>query len=538
MPGNETSLESRLESRFGMDFRMNLDWFALGSLLVGLAILLLLWRRGQGGELAGLRLLLEQNLAAQRGEAETTRHALAASERALIEKLVELRLEHKDTLHDLAHRLGESQSEARSALEGRLREMNGGQIDKLAAIERQINEQLHQSRDAIYDLTRRLAETQAEAREAVETRLREIGGGHLEKLTAIERHITEQLTQARDAIHEQTRRLGDGQTEARVLMETKLRELAEFNLEKLAAIERQVNEQLHAAVEKQMESSFQRVIEQFAAVQKAMGDVQAVTAQIGDLRRVFSNVKTRGGWGETQLKSLLDDMLPPGGYEMNRKLSEGSDEIVEFVVYMPSKGDPRPLMAIDAKFPMEDYERLLDAAATGDAESEKAARRSLENRVKLEARKIADKYIVPPVTVEFAVLYLPTDGLFAELARAPGLFDEISRTHRVMILGPSLLPAMLRTIHLGFMTMALEQKAGEIRHLLGATHTEMIKMDDVLSKLAKNASQMGTTIEAARTRTRVMRRKLKNVEIVDVAESEALFASPETVLIGAAEDDE
>jgi DNA recombination protein RmuC len=330
-----------------------------------------------------------------------------------------------------------------------------------------------------------------------------------------------------------------GQADARLLLEQKLNELTQNNMEKLAGIERQVNEQLHLAVEKQMETSFQRVIDQFAAVQKAMGDVQAVTAQIGDLRRVFSNVKTRGGWGETQLKALLDDMLPAGAYEMNRKLREDSDEAVEFVVHMPMKGETRPVMAIDSKFPLEDYERLLDAAATGDAEAERQAKRGLEQRLRLEAKKISDKYIVPPITVEFAVLYLPTDGLFAEIARIPGLIEEIGRLHKVLISGPSLLPAMLRTIHLGFMTMALEQKTGEIRHLLGATRTEMGKMDAVLEKLAKKTGEMGNTIESARVRTRAVSRRLKGIEAVDAAETAVLFPPDEIIVIeDSAGDDE
>lgn len=344
--------------------------------------------------------------------------------------------------------------------------------------------------------------------------------------------------ESRDGTHALTTRLSADQVETRLLLERKLRELAEGNMAKLTEIERQVNEQLHHAVEKQMESSFQRVIEQFAAVQKAMGDVQAVTAQIGDLRRVFSNVKTRGGWGETQLRALLDDMLPAGGYEMNRKLREASDELVEFAVHMPMKGDVRPVMAIDAKFPIEDYERLLLAAEAGDPEGERLAKRGLEARLRLEAKKISEKYIVPPATVEFAVLYLPTDGLFAEIARIPGLIDELGRVHKVMVLGPSLLPAMLRTIHLGFMTLQLEQKTSEIRHLLGATHMEMSRMDEVLEKLANNAGRMTKSIDEARQRTRVVRRKLRGIETVERTEADVLFAPEGLALMAAAEEDE
>ncbi len=309
----------------------------------------------------------------------------------------------------------------------------------------------------------------------------------------------------------------------RGMLEAKLRELREGNEAKLAEIQKTVNEQLHAAVEKQMNESFSRVIDQFAAVQKAMGDVQAVTAQIGDIKRLFSNVKTRGGWGETQVRAMLDDILPAGAYETNHKLRADSDEAVEFAVVMPGRGDARPLLPIDAKFPVEDYERLLAAAEAGDADAERSATKRLETCVRQQAKKIATKYIAPPITVEFAVMYLPTDALFAEVARIPGLIDEIGRECRVLVLGPSLFPALLRTIHLGFITLALEQKADQVRDLLGATRTEMIKMDQVLETLAKNAGTMSNTIERARTRTRVVTRKLRAVEAVEPERAEQML---------------
>src|SRR5215469_11788336 len=301
----------------------------------------------------------------------------------------------------------------------------------------------------------------------------------------------------------------------RATLESKLREMREGNEAKLAEIQRTVNEQLHAAVEKQMTDSFARVIDQFTAVQKAMGDVQAVTAQIGDIKRLFANVKTRGGWGETQVRAMLDDILPPGEYEANCRVRADSNDVVEFAVRMPVKGAERPLLPIDAKFPVEDYERLLAASDAGDADAERTASRMLERRMRDEAKKIATKYINPPVTVEFAVLYLPTDALYAEVARIPGLIDDIGRECRVLVMGPSLFPALLRTIHLGFITLALEQKADQIRDLLGATRTEMLKMDEVLERLSKQAGAFSNTIETARRRTRAVGRKLRGVEEIE-----------------------
>ena len=313
------------------------------------------------------------------------------------------------------------------------------------------------------------------------------------------------------------------QGDARVLLETKLREMSDQAALRLGAIQHAVNETLATTVEKQMANSFQRVIDQFGQVQKAMTDVQAVTAQIGDLKRIFSNVKQRGTWGEMHLRALLEDMFPEGGWEANRKLREDSDEIVEFAVIMPVRGSARPLLALDAKFPVEDYDRLLLSAEAGDAEGERAARRGLENRLRHEARKIGQKYVVPPVTVDFAVMYLPTDGLYVEAARIPGLIESLNREHRVLVMGPSLAPALLRTILLGTLTLSIEQKAYDIHNLLGAVRAEMLKMDGALGKLAINADKMSRSVEAVRQRTRVLDRKLRTVTAMESEEADLLL---------------
>ena len=290
---------------------------------------------------------------------------------------------------------------------------------------------------------------------------------------------------------------------------------------RLGAIQTSVNEKLHEAVEQQMSTSFARVLEQFAQVQQAMGEVQSAAAQIGDLKRIFSNVKTRGGWGEAQLGAMLEQVLPPGAFERNFALREDSRERVDFALRMPARGTL--WLPVDAKFPTEDYERLLNAAEAADGEAERAARDGIAARVRLEARKIREKYICPPQTVEFGVMYLPSDGLFAEVARIPGLIDEIRAREKVIILGPTLLPAMLQTIHFGHITLDLEKRAGEIGKLLGATRTEMSKMDDVLGKLANNAAAMSSNIEKARVRTRAVGRVLRTVEMVEADAAQGLL---------------
>ena len=339
----------------------------------------------------------------------------------------------------------------------------------------------------------------------------------------------------RTAIHTAATRAAVGQAEARGALDTgieqmrtaleiRLRDIKESNDASLAGIRQTVNEQLLAAVERQMTGSFNRVIDQFAAVQKAIGEVGAVAAGIGDIKRLFSNVKTRGGWAETQVRALLDDILPPDAWRANVKVRTDSDDIVEFAVVMPMRGTRRPVLPIDAKFPVEDYERLIAASAAGDPEAERAAQRGLERRIRDEARKIATKYIFPPETVDFAVLYVPTDALHAEIARIPGLIDMIGREQRVLVMGPTLLPALLRTVHLGFVTLALEDKAGDIQRLLGTTRAEIAKMDEVLERLARQAGAFGGTIERVRARTRAIGGKLRDLGVpaAGVAEIEAL----------------
>lgn len=463
--------------------------FALGALFVVLR---------QAGALERLRLLAEQSLAGARGEGETTRSALtAAVQRAA--------LDGADRLGELRVGLERAQGELRLSL---------AETQEKSA--RNLGTQFESTRAVLEGKLAEIGQTTGERLLAVTTGLETVR-------TTLSREQGELRLKLAEAQEKSAQALAAQSEATRAVLEAKLRELREGNEAKLAEIQRTVNEQLHAAVEKQMQDSFARVIDQFTAVQKAMTDVQAVTAQIGDIRRLFANVKTRGGWGEAQVRAMLDDILPAGSYETNRKLREDSDEAVEFAVAMPMRGETRPFLPIDAKFPVEDYERLLKASEEGDPAAERAAREGLERRIRFEAKKIQTKYINPPATVEFAVLYLPTDALYAEVARIPGLIDEIGRTNRVLVLGPSVFPALLRTIQLGHVTLALEHKADEIRTLLGATRSEMVKMDEVLERLSKQAHTFSNTIDRARTRTRAVGRKLRGVEAIDGAEAERLL---------------
>jgi DNA recombination protein RmuC len=394
-----------------------------------------------------------------------------------------------------------------------------GAIDQTKALGEgigRIADRLSAQEKALLDRLAADARAMAEQRAEVVRALTE----HKDDTALLRRDVTAAVT---EGLAKLQATLAAENTRGRDLLDARLKELREGNEAKLAEIQKTVNEQLQSAVEKQMTESFARVSDQFTQVLKAMTDVQAVTTQIVDIKRLFSNVKTRGGWGEAQLRALIEDILPAGSYEANKRLSEESGDLVEFAIRMPSEGGGDIFLPVDAKFPTEDWDRLLQAGEAGDAEAERAARRALEQRVRAEAAKIAAKYIRPPLTVEFGVLFLPTEGLYGEIARMPGVIEDIHRAHRVLIMGPSLLPAMLRSIQLGHVTIALNEKAEAVRELLGATKAEMRQMDEVLRALARQVRSMGNTIERAQVRTRAVDRKLRSIDVVEGSRAAALL---------------
>ncbi len=335
---------------------------------------------------------------------------------------------------------------------------------------------------------------------------------HLDK---IEKELFDRLqngqNQLAERLHVMNESLMKEQSTLRLDQARAMQLLTEQSSQNLTELRQSVTERLNKAVETQMQSSFQRVVEQFSEIQKLMGEVNSVTAQMSDLKRLFTNVKTRGGWGEAQLQSILDDILPTGTYERNVRLKDNSMEIVEFAVHMPAQGSHKPLMAIDSKFPTEAYERLIQAIEEGNSGAEQAARKALESCIKQEAKKIASKYIVPPKTVEFAVLYVPTDGLYTEIARIPGLIDEIGRVYHILIMSPALMPPLLRTIHLGYVSLALSEKTEFVSSLLGKTRQEMIKIDMIFEKLTRYIENTATSVTDARRKTQKLIQSLEKI---------------------------
>jgi len=318
----------------------------------------------------------------------------------------------------------------------------------------------------------------------------------------------------------------------RDLIETQLKELQKDNAQKLDQMRATVDEKLHETLERRLGESFKLVSERLESVHKGLGEMQTLAAGVGDLKRVFTNIKTRGGWGEIQLGNLLEQLLSPEQYEANVAPNPHSGERVEFAIKLPGEQDSggAPLwLPIDAKFPVEDYQRLLDAQDAGDAARVEEAAKAVETRIKLEARSIRDKYVSPPHTTDFAILFLPIEGLYAEILRRPGLADALQRDFRVAVMGPTTLGAILNALQMGFRTLAIQKRSNEVWEVLGAVKTEFGKFGDILGKVEKKLHEASETISDAQKRTRVMVRKLRSVEELPTEDSANLLGPLDVV---------
>ncbi|MDR6841755.1 DNA recombination protein RmuC [Pseudoxanthomonas sacheonensis] len=301
--------------------------------------------------------------------------------------------------------------------------------------------------------------------------------------------------------------------ELRATLETRLKELQADNTAKLELMRQTVDEKLHATLETRLTESFGNVTAMLAQVHQGLGDMNKLAADVGGLQRVLNNVKSRGVFGEVQLAGLLEQVFAPDQYAANVATVPGSNERVEFAVRFPgSSVDSVVWLPIDAKFPREDYERLLDAQEKADAEGARAAGEALERRVRLEAARIRDKYVSPPSTTEFAILFLPTEGLYAEVLRRPGLVDALQRDQRIAVAGPTTLLALMTSFHMGFRTLAIEKRSSEVWKTLGAVKTEFSKFGDVLDSVKSKLDQASTQIEKTGVRTRAIERRLREVE--------------------------
>ena len=334
----------------------------------------------------------------------------------------------------------------------------------------------------------------------------------------------------REEVNASIQRFGDsfgrGLGELRGEVGTHLERMRTENAHKLDAMRATVDEKLQGTLEKRLGEAFQQVSERLEAVHQGLGEMQSLAVGVGDLKKVLANVRTRGSFGELQLGALLEQILSPGQYERQVATRPGGSERVDFAIRLPGAtgDDASPVwLPIDAKFPQEDFERLVDACENGDSAAAEEAGRALEARVKSEARSIRDKYVCPPHTTDFALLFVPTESLYAELLRRPGLVDWLQRECRVSVAGPTTLAALLNSLQMGFRTLAIQQRSDEVWRLLGAVRTHFGKFGDLLERVDKKLNEASATLGQASAKTRYIERRLGRVESLPEGESRSVL---------------
>ncbi|HSO61664.1 MAG TPA: DNA recombination protein RmuC [Desulfobacterales bacterium] len=354
-----------------------------------------------------------------------------------------------------------------------------------------------------------------QAREEMRAALGHLTDSILNRMTQIARLQKDQLDSFSKQLADLTR-LNEGKLDAlRLTMEHRLQSMQASNTEKLDQMRNIVDEKPQSTLEKRLGESFKQVSERLEQVYTGLGEMRSLAAGVGDLKKVLTNVKTRGTWGEIRLSHILEQILTPEQYAVNVVTRRGGTERVEFAIRLPGQDDAAEgvvWLPIDAKFPQEDYQRLLDAQEAADKEAADRALKSLEQRVKLEARSIREKYIDPPHTTDFGILFVPVEGLYAEVLRIPGLCDILQREHRIVVTGPTTLAALLNSLQMGFRTLAIGKRSNAVWALLGSVKTEFGKFGDTLARTRKKLEEATHTIDQAEVRTRAIERSLRQVE--------------------------
>jgi DNA recombination protein RmuC len=347
--------------------------------------------------------------------------------------------------------------------------------------------------------------------------------GTVGQLGNVQKQQLEGVTTQVQALIETNQQRLDG---LRATISEQLNEMREANEKKLEEMRRTVDEKLQGTLEKRLGESFKLVSERLDAVHKGLGEMQNLATGVGDLKNVLTNVKVRGTWAEYQLEAILEQVLTPDQFDRNVATRKDSSERVEFAIRLPGRSDdPEDCvwLPIDSKFPQEDYLRLSEAANSADVEAVALSTRELLRSITQSAKTIAEKYLNPPQTTDFAVLYLPTEGLYAEVLRQPGLVSQLQQDYRVMVSGPTTIAALLNSLRLGFRSLAIEQQASEVWQVLGAVKTEFGRFGDVLAKVKKQLATASNTIENTERRTRAMARTLREVEQLPGAKSDELL---------------
>jgi DNA recombination protein RmuC len=403
-----------------------------------------------------------------------------------------------------------------------------GRAELLAAnerMERELRREISESsRGARTELTHTLATFQdalvkqgAEATRTQNTQIDTFG----QQLTLLQKTLSDTLSlQLQNLSESNARRMA----EVRGTLEAQLAMLQQTNTAKLEEMRMTVDEKLQTTLETRLGESFKQVADRLEQVHKGLGEMQTLAQGVGDLQRVLTNVKTRGMFGEVQLEALLEQVLTHEQYAKQVETKPRSNQRVDFAIRFPGRTDGTPVwLPVDAKFPRDDYERLLDAQDRADPAAADIAARALEARIRTEAKSISECYLCPPQTTDFAILFLPIESLYAEVLRRPGLMDSLQRDYRVTLAGPTTLLAMLNSLHMGFRTLALEQQASEVWKVLGAVKTEFERYGSWVEKIREQVRKASDTLETAQTRTNQMRRALKVVEALPEAQAQALL---------------
>jgi len=407
------------------------------------------------------------------------------------------------------------------------RMLRNGAIDtRIALLERLLE---RQERLLFEEMARTRDEMQQSSRlgrEELNSSIASLGDSQLKRMTEIAGLQKNQLDTFIQQLKSLTTSNENRMDRLRETVEERLRLIQEDNGRRLEQMRATVDEKLHDTLERRLGESFKLVSERLELVQKGLGEMRSLANGVGDLKKVLTNVKTRGTFGEIQLASLLEQVLAPGQYGSNVETRADSGQRVEFAIKLPGQHEDRERMVwlpVDAKFPQEDYIRLVEAQEVGDALAAADAARQLEKAVREMAKSIRDKYLDPPHTTDFGVMFLPAEGLFAEVLRRPGLFEVLQREFKVVVTGPTTLAALLNSLQMGFRTLAIEKRSSEVWNLLGAVRTEFAKFGLVLEKTRKKLQEAGNQIDQAATRSRVIERKLRDVQGLPQGEAEALL---------------
>lgn len=395
----------------------------------------------------------------------------------------------------------------------------------LRASNRQNDAQLERlEREIRQALAQELNQTRQEQSQGAALVRQELGQTLTQTLGVLQQTLSQQMTQQLGQVSEtNVRRL----SEVRDVLDKQLESLQKNNAAKLDEMRQTVDEKLQATLQARLGESFKQVADRLEQVHKGLGEMQQLAQGVGDLKHLLTNVKTRGIFGEAQLGALIEQIFVAEQYAAQVATRPGSRERVDYAIKMPGRGiagEQAVLwLPIDAKFPTEDFERLLDAQERADAPAAEMAGKALEMRIRAEAKSISEKYIEPPHTTDFAILFLPSEALYAEVLRRAGLMDILQREYRVTLAGPTTLLAMLNSLQMGFRTLALEKRSSEVWQVLGAVKTEFGKFGDVLAKVKAQTQTVLNTIDSAQTRSRVMERALKSVEAMQGAEAQKLL---------------